>query len=318
MSVPGRCQRRELDPTGSQCRNSFLHECVNLNLNETATSKYNIAWANNSFCRFMAKENKSSEWLQDHMNVIFSNVYGDGTFWPSEDAPDTQRNLYFACKDAPYACRESLFNICSRYTNSTLQDTRGVNLFCGCYLPYSEYSRDESLFNIKRECSGLCHNSQVVPYTMNTGEELRCTDSLCIINDININLVDSTSGDIVFNQLCGTCGDGGLCRCKISDVDITAIEAKLGDIEFDQNCQGDIDCFAPDPNNPQGPSIKVDCVTRDVLDTSMNVANLGFMQRIIRENGVIFYGGIAFIVLALIIIVILFLNKGTPKEIEEE
>jgi hypothetical protein len=91
-------------------------------------------------------------------------------------------------------------------------------------------------------------------------EEDTCSQNVCLIDGVTINLAHSTgSGKVNFSTLCGECdaqvGGKGKCQCYISGVDINIIDSyiKSGDINLEQQCGR---CFTDDG---KGGRKEIDC-----------------------------------------------------------
>lgn len=173
-------------------------------------------------------------------------------------------------------CDKSLQNICSNKSyndvlnayknyldpNSTpLEKLINQNIYqaCGCHLPPVQYESDGwSNLGVTETCDPICMIPGVVPQWSSSGP-LQCSQNLCIINDVKIDIINSNAGNITFNEVCGGCGNnGGGCRCIFSGINVFQSGSTVGNLNFSQNCAGN--CQIPDVNNP-GNFIPVDCNT---------------------------------------------------------
>lgn len=173
-------------------------------------------------------------------------------------------------------CDKSLQNICSNKSyndvlnayknyldpNSTpLEKLISQNIYqaCGCHLPPVQYESDGwSNLGVTETCDPICMIPGVVPQWSSAGP-LQCSQNLCIINDVKIDIINSNAGNITFNEVCGGCGNnGGGCRCIFSGINVFQSGSTVGNLNFSQNCAGN--CQIPDINNP-GNFIPVNCST---------------------------------------------------------
>lgn len=124
---------------------------------------------------------------------------------PTEEQLINQEKTYQTCKENPQACANDLERVCGIYSRKDLEN-RDILKFCGCYL------KDEN-YRIERECDSVCTNINAIPYSRD-GRTLNCTRDVCVIDNISINIKNSTTRNITFNQLCENC-TGGNCLCII-------------------------------------------------------------------------------------------------------
>lgn len=62
-----------------------------------------------------------------------------------------------------------------------------------------------------------------------------CTGSSCVMDNITVNIIDSSTGDVNISQVCGNCSEG-TCTCYISDVSITEMQSNSGAVNLTQQC----------------------------------------------------------------------------------
>jgi len=191
---------------------------------------------------------------------LFSNFYSgkSGVYVPGVDNPsDSQLNfqnlLADVCNLSENGGKCSVFwnSQCSSYTrDDTLNPT--VRKFCGCYLPSGQYSQQT-----QRTCDPVCSafgNVKYFPTPTSTSPE-PCASNVCVIDDVTIQIVDSSVGDITFQQLCQNCGVVGQCQCIIEDINIISSNSKVGQLNLQQNCGASLQCFS----TVNGTSQPVDC-----------------------------------------------------------
>ena len=145
--------------------------------------------------------------------------------------------------------------LCTVYSRTDASKAFNIASFCGCYLPANQYQTTQNQVGLSKQCDPLCTFATAVPLVNGQGVVQKCQQTVCIINDVSVNLVNSRGGDISFNQLCGNCNDAG-CSCSIVDVNINAQNSTIGDINLKQNCTS-TNCFKTNPDN--GQLIPVSC-----------------------------------------------------------
>lgn len=155
------------------------------------------------------------------------------------------------CKTTPGLCQKSLFSYCSKITIQDIERDIKFLPWCGCYMSPEQYSKYTELYGINRECTPTCNMEGVIPLAFqNNGEPKRCSQTTCVIDNINIDIINSVGGDINFKQLCSSCGDGNVCNCTITNGNFTSIDAKIGNISISQECSGTSKCFKDDKQIP--------------------------------------------------------------------
>lgn len=195
--------------------------------------------------------------------------------------PETTSNLLGFCNSMG-ACDAQLNSICSAYKRQDVLDAykkyleltainpddpnaipyKNIYQACGCHLPSSQYSTWNNLGvdQVNVACDPLCLLPNVIPQ-YNNGTRASCTQNLCVLDNISIDIVNSQTGNINFNTVCGNCSTSGTsgsnCRCVFSNINVFQSGSTVGSINFAQNCGT---CSMPDPNNP-GNFINIDCKT---------------------------------------------------------
>lgn len=193
-------------------------------------------------------------------------------------------NLLNVCKLGGYgqACTDALNRMCLKRNNSnpnrfTRQDisnafanvgdlnSQNIVSACGCHLneeEYREYVRDGIDEGNTNACDPLCKLPGTVPKYTCEGEgnsqtctRANCSQNICVIDDVTIDIINSNVGDISFNLACGGCQDGN-CLCIFSDVNILNQASNVGDIRFSTGCGGN--CVTVDPTTGI-PDKKVPC-----------------------------------------------------------
>ena len=121
------------------------------------------------------------------------------------------------CKSYPFLCQQSLTNFCYDLTPDLLLTKPESVRWCGCYLQDKYYEKYDK-YGITKECSPLCNLKDNVPLIGDDGIVIPCTDTVCMIDDLSIKIVDSfTQGAIDFGQVCNSCGGSKIVK-KYSSV----------------------------------------------------------------------------------------------------
>jgi hypothetical protein len=159
------------------------------------------------------------------------------------------------CTANPALCSKALFRYCATTTTETLARRVSALHWCGCYMPPEQYAKYTDLYQINRECTPTCNMQGVVqlPSDDGTGVKTCQQQSLCVIDDVAINIARSivgTSGaGVQFSQICSSCGTStgagtGSCRCFITGATFQIIDSKLGDVNISQQCGASSQCFS--------------------------------------------------------------------------
>lgn len=140
----------------------------------------------------------------------------------------------------------------SQITSSIYKDS--LLKLCGCQVS----SVPDDIDNVPEECDPMCTPETVAKrrdYT--TGEVEECTNNVCVINDVTIDVSTSTNGSINIYQMCPQC-DNGQCTCII-DESIIELVSLNDEATFTQYCGDDSICLTID--NTTGITTVVDCNT---------------------------------------------------------
>lgn len=305
----------------SGCRTLFANECVQ----QTSDSAYTEQWTKDSFCTDMVAKNSrlpSGEvnrsglsWLTPEMRRLLNNYFQDGIL--REGIGGTfQDIIYKVCKEYPEACDLGLYDVCGTYTrDSALGNTNIVNI-CGCHMNNSVYALYNDLYGVSKQCDPLCNRTTTIQETVNYEVQL-CLSSLCIIDDVTINLVESSVGNINFTQACGGCAStSSQCNCIISGISIDSAESELGNINLEQYCTGSLKCYAPNPADPYGPAIEVPCSESSTVPTPEELEKQREAEALAkRRTLVVIIVLVLFVILiiTLVLMVILLNTRRTPE-----
>lgn len=160
----------------------------------------------------------------------------------------------------------SLTSICKNFTRKDIESSyssiypneRVLAKMCACNLSSNQYSNFGGKIppSDYAVCDPLCLASGTVGRYKDFLPEV-CNNTNCIIDNTTINFVNSTSGDISFNQVCSS-GNGA--NCYFSDNEVFNTASKIGKVKINQNCGR---CFVYNPSSPFEPT-EVDCLTGEL------------------------------------------------------
>jgi hypothetical protein len=192
-----------------------------------------------------------------------------------DDSKDSfiSKTLITLCKTiAPGVsnCDELLDQYCESFTRDDLSKDPTLQTICGCHLATSTPASNAGLKlsrkpqgnqydypGMTQTCDPICAYSG----TIQTNAP-QCAQTVCIMDKISINEINSNCGDITINQVCGQApSGGGVGNCYISNVDVDLINSDCGGVFLHQNCGA---CFTFDPSTEWNGSVpasakKVDC-----------------------------------------------------------
>lgn len=207
-------------------------------------------------------------------------------------------NLLTLCETYPGVCSEKLDDLCiyhkakgfgpqkpmtrgdvaTAYANfNSSNNNRNIVTACGCHLPESEYKEytDAGIdIGSTNACDPICKLPGALPKYFNTLENNWqkgvCSQSLCVIDDVTINLINSNVGNIDFNVTCSGCsadGSGGSCMCIFSDINVLSQASNISGINFNVDCGGN--CYMADPITGIADK-KIDCPGSNIIPSSGN------------------------------------------------
>jgi hypothetical protein len=171
-----------------------------------------------------------------------------------------ETSLINLCKNTTYndvvSAYKEYINASNRESPEAIANLNKVNA-CGCHLQTDQYNQSGwGRLGITTPCDPICLIPSAVPQ-WGSDAPVNCSQNICILNDIKIDIINSNVKDINFNTICGGCGGSGSCRCVFSDISILESNSSVGNINFVQSCGN---CSAPDPANP-GLFIPINCAT---------------------------------------------------------
>lgn len=171
-----------------------------------------------------------------------------------------QENILKLCSNplVPGACDLFLQNYCANKTREQIGNDDALTGLCGCYAPPLYPTR-----TIPVRCDPLCHLVQTTQRSDPcTGTISRCSNTVCVIDDVNIKIVGGNGGSVpVFQQICPGCDASGSdpCTCIIGGSNLvnTLNNSGVGP-EYTVFCGQNAQCFQ---ESPQGMLTAVPCPT---------------------------------------------------------
>lgn len=162
----------------------------------------------------------------------FQYLYPDGDVWIG--AVNTLSNpkefgykpfvdlLLDACKSMPGVCEPIQSYMCNQCNRDQITGSNAFLTFCGCnsnstLTNNNFYNSTMSYYD--PACDPLCTNSRAIQnVNTKTGITDQCNANVCVIDNVSINAVDTTFGQLPsFTQVCPACADGtGNCVCIIN------------------------------------------------------------------------------------------------------
>lgn len=216
----------------------------------TALSADGVEWAQAMFPQLIAKYND--------LGFSLGSVPGGVGYNPFQDY------LYSLCCQVPVMCQSTLENSCAIYTAQRLSVNPDATNWCGCYLPDSEYQKYVDAYQVNKECTPTCNRSTTIPLVNGANAPILCNQTICIIDDVTINLSNSTvNGGINVSQICGNCsgtfGSQSSCSCIIQNTTIDGAQSNLGNINLNTVCSSST-CTVTNPGYPDLPAtLEVPC-----------------------------------------------------------
>ena len=176
---------------------------------------------------------------------------------------ELQSKLMEACFQDVGACEDAQKTMCTGCTRAEISSTDVLRTFCGCFPPRLDPNiyKDARLLEFP-ECDPLCVVSDAAKLVdHNTGFAKTCQSSICVIDNVTFNAVNSKVKNPDVKQVCSACKFGvGSPPCKcIFDASVPAAAEKLGISDpgkFNQYCPGAL-CLQIDTKT--NTSTVVDC-----------------------------------------------------------
>lgn len=199
--------------------------------------------------------------LKTTVDALNSKFPGSSVLASSDaDIQTYTSNLLQACSSVPGACDSGLNTMCGNYTRQDIidaynrytsnpSDIQAKNIYsaCGCHLPADQYSNWAG--DIDQTCDPLCQLAGSIPKGSTLGQKDQCTQSVCIMDQISVDVINSNIGDgVSFNMVCPGCS-GGTCSCIFSQDTVNVLNSNVGKgINFSADCN--TCAIQPDSNSP--------------------------------------------------------------------
>lgn len=157
-----------------------------------------------------------------------------------------QQQLVNLCSSplVPGGCDLFLSNYCSQYTRDQIGSDSVLASLCGCYAPLL-YPTD----TVAPQCDSMCHLSSTAQLSNPcTGVIDRCSNTVCVIDNVNISLVNTDTAT-AFQQICPACDQTGSdpCTCIIGGTNVSSTLNEAGvSATYTQYCGENATCYQED------------------------------------------------------------------------
>lgn len=140
--------------------------------------------------------------------------------------------LLDTCKSIPGSCNLAQISMCDSCSRQEIQANKAVQTFCGCVAPSpgEDDFYNSSLKNFDPSCDPICNKGFTIKNVdPKTGLIKQCNASVCVIDNVQINSIETQGASPTFTQVCPACADGsGNCICIINATFDTTISGILG------------------------------------------------------------------------------------------
>lgn len=189
--------------------------------------------------------------------------YRLGSF-PGQDTYNPWQDFLYTnvCCPYPGLCQTALASACATTTAQRLSFNPILGQWCGCHLNTEEYQSYSVKYNIPPQCSPMCNRGGTIPIVNGNGDVVNCTQRVCLIDDITLNIVGSqVGGGVNFDQVCAGC-TGGVCSCIVSDNVVDINNSIIGGnvLPINQGC-GTLTCTQTNPGVTGPQTIPISCGT---------------------------------------------------------
>lgn len=148
--------------------------------------------------------------------------------------------LVQTCRELPGVCDVFLDRYCQNCDRGTVANDAFLTTLCGCRVP------EPPDYGVEPICDLMCSYVDTIrPLDPNStgGQADECQSTICVIDGISVNSLESRIGEIRFSQLCSNCSsEKGNCKC------IVVLDDVPPGIQIDQNC-ATADCYQTDPQD---------------------------------------------------------------------
>lgn len=263
------CDPAYNDPDSVECKGQVGNTCL-IGGAKWAPGSECLKMYNNLDANGKTKAALAKDYLQHFLSL---HIGKDGVQTDDRCSPPYWSVIAQICTENPSVCDLSLKNeVCKNVTRADIEGVyakmgvknislmeKNMAALCGCHLPDKEYDKYKNAGIVDvgayASCDPLCKMSGAIPRTAD-GHPQQCEASICIIDDVVINIINSDVNDINFSQVCPGKKQS---TCMIGDMKIFDQGSHVGKIKLSQNCDK---CFKknPDPNLAAEP-IRIDCET---------------------------------------------------------
>jgi hypothetical protein len=133
----------------------------------------------------------------------------------------------------PGVCQNYLnYNFCPRIDYEDITDTDAE--WCGCFTLPPEV--DQELYGPNIACYPLCHLASTIQRVDNRGTLIQCDNQVCVIDNVSVDVVESSGGEVNIRSICPDCT--GECTCVINNVQVTGV-----DLNITQYCGDNTTCY---------------------------------------------------------------------------
>lgn len=304
MKIGNTCKPEQRSWSSSGCDNSMSELCsVPQNHGPGLNNTDFELWKKGEICNAYVSSDDSSS--SGKNKVIINSVNAINQKYPltnftnfSQQAIDVWNGVQSAISSgAPNGANDALLSVCKPFNRKFLSSLNSADSkeaipmnLCGCHMKGTEYLKYAGTIQegAYRSCDPLCVKEGTVPL-FSKGVPQTCTQSNCVIDDITVNLINSTvDGGINLSQQC----PGK--NCYFSEPQILDNQGKIKE-EISANCDR---CFIYKNSNPFNPE-EVDCKSgSNVIHKSVFIIIYNFVSK----NK--FISGLSLTVLILIIYII--------------
>lgn len=218
----------------------------------------------------------------------------------------------------PYAglCQSMLRNEGEGKNMQQLSGNPELTKWFGCYLPTSEYQDYSVKYNIQPACTPVCNRISTIPEVGINGQPQECKQSVCIIDNVTADLINSTiGGGVEVDQVCSGC-TGGSCTCMVTDVTIDIDNSTVNGmlVPVAEVC-GSYTCQQTNPSAVGPATITIPCTSNGPQNPYQAIEDqlLSEAARAYHWNWVVTIILVVVILLAIIVLIWLLYPRANPS-----
>nr|WRK65189.1 transmembrane domain containing protein [Marseillevirus futianmevirus] len=219
--APGWC------PDTKLCHDAMISHCSSASGWQDGSNPRD--YSTSSCARYV--NNSKKELAADFLQKTLPAAFGSYRLITGEAIPPPIQSLnnYLSntCKLFPGSCSSFLSGFCQALSREDMTQGQVYADVCGCYMPESQYPFSDK---VPRPCDPICNLPNAIPFaTPGSDSEERCTDTVCILDNISIDVKNSSGGKIALNQLCGNSRgkDSKFSQCYFDNVTVDGVNAML-------------------------------------------------------------------------------------------